>query len=108
MEILVFLFLAIILISIASEKRSNKKRRYKSYNKKDSFIFRDFKKRNMFYNQDIYNPKKYEPKEYFFKDRFEDLGKNNQSYNQESSCYEKENPEGRADRKGRAGGQRDS
>lgn len=91
MENAIFLFLIAFFASIILKAKS-KKKKYRKYNKKDSYTFSDLVKSikdNDPKNQNVYETKDNDTKEYFFKDTFADIGKNNQSYNQESA-YESE------------------
>jgi restriction system protein len=90
MENAIFLFLIAFFASIILKTESKKK--YRKYNKKNPYTFNELIKNiknNIPKNQNIYETKNYDAKEYFFKDTFTDIGKNNPTYNQESA-FEKE------------------
>ncbi len=91
METVVLLFIIAFIVSIVLGAGS-KKKGYGRYSKKSSYTFselvKDIKNMNP-HRQNIYNPNEFKTKEYFFKDSFQDIGKNNQTYNQESA-YKKE------------------
>lgn len=96
MEAMIFIFIFAFVISAVKAGKNKTKykpyEKYKKYNKKDSYTFSDLVKSvkdNNTKNQNIYETKDHDTKEYFFKDTFADIGKNNQSYNQESA-YESE------------------
>ena len=91
METAVLFFIMAFIASIVLGAGS-KKKGYGRYSKKSSYTFSDLVKdiKNINpHRQNIYNPNEFKTKEYFFKDSFQDIGKNNQTYNQESA-YSKE------------------